>query len=61
MRKKAITPHALYNAARKPAPALEVRGISPKVFFHFLYTGMALNRSPSSAKTGFNRAYHRPM
>lgn len=30
---KVITPHALYNATRKPAPDLEVRGISPKVFF----------------------------
>lgn len=30
---KSYHTHALYNAARKPAPALEVRGIHPKVFF----------------------------
>lgn len=35
MRKKVITPHALYNAARKPAPTLGSQGIHPKVFFSF--------------------------
>ncbi len=33
MPSKVITPHALYDAVRNPAAALEVRGISPYVFF----------------------------
>nr|DAY54980.1 MAG TPA: hypothetical protein [Caudoviricetes sp.] len=54
------TPRIIQCCSQTSANSGKSGGYTLKYFFHFMYTRMALNHSPSSAITGFNRVYHPP-